>query len=129
MDAGERRKSLDEITRLIIGSAQRVSRVLGSGFLEKVYENALLIELKRSGLMAQSQTPIQVKYENEVVGEYIADILVEKQVLVELKAVIGLDNIHQAQCMNYLKASQLTVCLLINFGQPKIEIKRIVNGF
>jgi GxxExxY protein len=129
MNVDEKRKSLDEMTRLIIGSAQRVSRVLGSGFLEKVYENALMIELKRSGLRAQSQAPLQVKYENEVVGEYIADILVEKQILVELKAVISLDNVHQAQCMNYLKASQLTVCLLINFGQPKIEIKRIVNGF
>ena len=129
MNADEKRNSQDQITRLTIGAAQRVSTVLGNGFLEKAYENALMIELKRSGLIAQAQTPIQVKYESEVVGEYLVDILVEKQILIELKAVIALDNIHKAQCMNYLKASQLSVCLLINFGQPKIEIKRIVNGF
>ena len=129
MDADEKRIKLDQITKLIIGSAQRVSTVFGCGFLEKVYENALMIELKRSGLTVQSQTPIQVKYSGEVVGDYLADILVEKEVLVELKAVIALDKIHQAQCMNYLKASQLSVCLLINFGLPKLEIKRIVNGY
>lgn len=125
----EKRALLDEMSHQIIGAAQRVSRVLGCGFLEKVYENALMIELKRNGLSAQSQTPIHVKYEGEIVGEYLTDILVEKKIIVELKAVTALDKVHYAQCMNYLKASHLSVCLLINFGNPRLEVKRIVNGF
>ncbi len=102
---------------------------MGNGFLEKVYANALLIELKRAGLDVRCEVALKVKYENKVVGVYVADMIVEDEVLVELKAVMALDRIHQAQCLNYLKATGLTVCLLINFGRPKIEIKRVVNGF
>ncbi len=129
MRADEKREWLDGITRKIIGSAQRVSTVMGNGFLEKVYANALLIELKRAGLDVRCEVALKVKYENKVVGVYVADMIVEDEVLVELKAVMALDRIHQAQCLNYLKATGLTVCLLINFGRPKIEIKRVVNGF
>ena len=120
---------LDWITEKIIGCAYKVSNTLGCGFLEKVYEDALLIELKKTGLEELQQAPMEVVYDGQIVGEYFADILVERSVIVELKAVKDLDEIHFAQCINYLKGSNLKVCLLINFGKPKIEIKRIVNEY
>ena len=101
---------------------------LGTGFLEKVYENALVHEIRKTGLLAERQVPTIVKYDNIAVGEYISDILVEKCVIVELKAAKNIDNIHLAQCMNYLKATELKLCLLLNFGTPKVQIKRIVNN-
>ena len=76
-----------------------------------------------------NQKSIQVKYDGQVVGDYISDLIVENLVLVELKATQSLDEIHMAQCLNYLKAANLRLCLLINFGRPKIEVKRIMNGF
>jgi len=106
-----------------------VGHSLGCGFLEKVYENALAIELRRKGLEAEQQRAVTVFYEGEVVGDFLADILVEGEVVVELKATKSLDDVHMAQCLNYLKATGLTVCLLINFGQPRVEVKRIVSGF
>jgi GxxExxY protein len=118
---------LNEITEKIIGCAYTVSNTLGSGFLEKVYENALAIELKKQGLRVVQQNEIQVRYDNIVVGEYIADLLVENTIIVELKAVKSLDDIHSAQCLNYLRATQLKTCLLLNFGKPKLEIKRLSN--
>jgi GxxExxY protein len=118
---------LNELTGRIIGCAYAVSNGLGAGFLEKVYENALTHELRKSGLRAQQQQPIQVVYDGTVVGDYMADIVVEESVIVELKAVKALDDVHFAQCINYLKATRMKICLLINFGQPKIEIKRFVN--
>ena len=117
---------IDQITEKIIGCAFTVSNTLGAGFLEKVYENALAIEIKNAGLVVQQQYGIQVFYAGSVVGEYVADLLVEDQVIVELKCAAGLDNIHMAQCMNYLKATGMKICLLINFGKPKIQIKRII---
>ena len=119
---------INKITETIIGCAYAVSNTLGSGFLEKVYENSLAIEIRKAGLQVQQQHGIQVYYSGAVVGEYIADLVVENQVLVELKAVKELDLVHMAQCMNYLKATSLKVCLLINFGRPKIQVKRIVNN-
>ena len=110
----------------MIGAAYKVGNTLGSGFLEKVYENALAIEIRKVGLQAIQQHPIKVKYEGAVVGEFVADVLVQNEVLVELKAVKALDEIHLAQCLNYLKATGLRICLLINFGNPKIEIKRVM---
>jgi GxxExxY protein len=98
---------------------------LGYGFLEKVYENALLIEFRKSGLAAKPQAPIKVLYDQQIVGEYFVDILVEDCVIVEIKAVKSLVKEHEAQLLNYLKASQMEVGLLINFG-PKPEIKRKV---
>ncbi len=120
-------EALNELTRRIIGCAYTVSNDLGAGFLEKVYENALAYELKTNRLCVQQQQPIEVLYKGVVVGEYVADLLVERFVLVELKAVKAIDGIHSAQCLNYLKATGLPICLLINFGQPKIEIKRFAN--
>jgi GxxExxY protein len=80
-------------------------------------------------LRVQSQVPVQVKYDNVVVGEYVCDLLVQDSVVVELKAVKALDDVHMAQCLNYLKATGLKVCLLINFGKKKVEFRRIVNHF
>ena len=117
------------ITRRIIGCAYRVSNTLGSGFLEKVYENALAHELRKTGFGVQQQQAVQVRYDGIIVGDFVADLLVENCVLVELKAVQGLDDVHLAQCMNYLKATGLRVCLLLNFGKPRLEIKRVVHKY
>jgi GxxExxY protein len=116
---------LDSVTRTVIGCAYRVANTLGCGFLEKVYENALAHEIRRAGLLAQQQCQIEVLYDDIVVGEYVADLLIEKCVLVELKAAKSLERVHLAQCLNYLKGSNLRVCLLINFGTPKVQVKRI----
>lgn len=119
----------DALSEQAIGCAFTVSNTLGCGFLEKVYENALALELKNQGLRVQQQHPIKVRYKNIEVGDYIADLLVEERLLIELKAAKELDEIHAAQCLNYLKATGLQACLLINFGTPKIEVKRLVNHF
>ena len=118
--------NLNVVTEKIIGAAYAVGNTLGSGFLEKVYENALVHEIRKAGLQVDQQHSIQVRYDGIVVGDYVADLLVEGRVLVELKAVQALDDIHLAQCLNYLKATKLKICLLINFGKPKVEIRRIV---
>jgi GxxExxY protein len=120
--------SLNQITECVIGCAYQVSNVLGSGFLEKVYENALALEIRKAGYEAAQQYAVTVQYDGQSVGEYVADILVKQTVLVEVKAVRKIDDVHMAQCMNYLKATGLRVCLLINFGSPKVEIKRIIHG-
>ncbi|HUT75813.1 MAG TPA: GxxExxY protein [Armatimonadota bacterium] len=129
MNADERRRALDAVTERVIGCALHVGHTLGCGFLEKVYENALAIELKRKGLGVEQQHGVAVRYEGEMVGDFVADLLVEGQVVVELKAAKSLDDAHMAQCLNYLKATGLTVCLLINFGTPRVEVKRVVSGF
>jgi GxxExxY protein len=129
MHADERRLKLDRITERIIGCVYKVSNILGSGFLEKVYENALTLELRKNGLKVKQQHGIQVRYDGVVIGEFAADLLVEDKVIIELKATRALDDIHMAQCLNYLKATDLSVCLLINFGKPKAEIRRIVSNF
>ncbi len=129
MDVIEHREKLDRITETIIGCAYTVQSILGSGFLERVYGNALFHELGKHGLEVAQQHAIKVNYDGIVVGDYVADLLVENEVLVELKAVKVLDDIHRAQCMNYLTATGKTVCLLINFGSPKLEVKRIVKNF
>jgi GxxExxY protein len=119
-------EKLNPISEKIIGCAYTVSNALGVGFLEKVYENALVHELRKTGLKAEQQRIIHVWYDGIVVGEYIADLLVEDAVLVELKALKTLDPIHQAQCINYLRATGLRLCLLLNFGLRQVEIKRLV---
>jgi GxxExxY protein len=124
-----REDSLNRIAGTVIGSAYRVANGLGPGFLEKVYENALAFEIAKEGLRVNQQCPIAVKYDGVTVGDFCADMLVEHRVLVELKAVKAFDEIHMAQCINYLRATGLTVCLRINFGSPKVQIKRIVNEF
>ena len=109
------------LTEQIIGCAFKVHGVLGPGFLEKVYENALLHELRKSGLNAASQHRIQVLYDSIVVGDYIADILVEGRVLVELKAVKAIEDIHIAQALNYLKATELLLKKTTAYSQNKIH--------
>ncbi|MFL5255305.1 MAG: GxxExxY protein [Rhodopila sp.] len=107
---------LNRLSETIIGSVFRVMNGLGAGFLERVYQNALAHELRKTGLEVAQQQIIMVHYDDVPVGTYSADLLVENAVLVELKAVKALDNTHAAQCINYLKATALRLCLLLNFG-------------
>jgi GxxExxY protein len=118
----------DEITEKIIGAAYKVANTLGSGFLEKVYENALFIEIKKQGLDVKQQYNLPVYYEGEIVGDYYADLFIEKSVIVELKTAKELAPEFSAQVINYLKAAKLNTGLLINFGKPKIEIKRLFRN-
>jgi GxxExxY protein len=118
---------INKITETVIGCAYKVSNTLGCGFLEKVYENALAYELQQAGAKVQQQLEIPVYYGNILVGNYTADLLVDGLVLVELKTVKALDDIHLAQCMNYLRATQMQLCLLINFYRPRVEIRRVIN--
>jgi len=129
MNADERRSKINQLTEKIIGCVLQVSNVLGAGFLEKVYENALVVELRQSNLRVEQQHRIEVRYRDVLVGDFVADILVEGCVIVEVKAVKALDDIHAAQCLNYLRATQLQICLLVNFGTPKATVKRIVHNF
>ena len=119
---------LDHLTSRIIGSAMAVSNGLGTGFLEKVYENALAHELHKAGLTFLQQRDVTVMYDGVIVGDYAVDLLVEEAVIVELKAVKAIVEIHRAQCINYLRATGLRVCLLRNFGNPRLEIRRVVVG-
>ncbi|MDK2982491.1 MAG: hypothetical protein PWQ55_2838 [Chloroflexota bacterium] len=120
-------EDLNAITRKVIGCAFLVSNQLGPGFLEKVYENALAVELAKCGLKHDQQVVLKVHYQGIVVGDYVADLLIEDAILVELKAVDALSTVHTAQCLNYLKATGLKLCLLMNFGMQKVQIKRIIN--
>jgi len=120
--------NINDLTYQINGAIFKVSRTLGAGFLEKVYENALMIELRERGIKSESQAPIRVLYKDETVGEYFADILVEDKIIIELKAVENLSKLHEAQILNYLKATEIQVGLLVNFKHPKAEIKRMVLG-
>ena len=125
MNADEYR--VNQLTEQIIGCAYRVANGLGCGFLEKPYENAMAHELRKNGLAVQQQMSIVIRYDGVVVGDYIADLIVENLVMLELKAIKSLEEIHSAQCINYLRATGIPVCLLINFGKPKIEVKRLIN--
>ena len=116
----------EDLTYKIRGAIFEINRELGAGFLEKVYENALMIELKDRGLKAETQVPITVRYKNKNVGEYFADVVVENRVILELKAVESLEKIHEAQLLNYLRATEYKVGLLVNFTHPKAVIRRFV---
>jgi GxxExxY protein len=118
---------LNQVTERVLGCAYKVSNTLGCGFLEKVYENALALEMRKEGLKVVEQYPLRVFYEGTAVGDYVADLLVEDVLLLELKAVRALDEVQFAQCLNYLRASGLKLCLLINFGNPRLEVRRIVS--
>jgi GxxExxY protein len=120
-------KDVNGLTEKVIRCAFTVSNALGCGFLEKVYENALAHELRKAGLKTDQQHGITIRYDGVVVGEYAADLLVEGVLLVELKTVKDLDDVHLAQCLNYLRATNLCLCLLMNFAKPKVEIRRIAN--
>lgn len=113
----------------MLGAIFEVSNTLGVGFLEKVYERALLRELTLRGIRATAQTSLTVTYKGQNVGVYFTDILLEDVLVIELKCADRLANEHTAQCLNYLRASGLGLCLLVNFQKPKVEWKRIINRF
>lgn len=115
----------EELTGAIIACCYEVANELGWGFLESVHEKALLIALRDKGLGAENQVPVPVEFRGQCVGEFFADIIVEDKVVVELKAVKALLPEHQAQVINYLKATGKKVGLLVNFGRPKVEVKRL----
>lgn len=114
----------EELTGRIISCAFKVYNTMGFGYLESVYERCLLIELRKAGLTAESKIPITVFYEQQIVGEFIADILVEDTIIIELKSVRQLAKFHEMQLVNYLVATKKDVGLLINFGEEKVEVKR-----
>ena len=115
----------DALREAVIGCAFTVANTLGSGFLEKVYENALAHELKKTGMIVEQQVPISVLYDGVIVGSYVSDLMVEHSLLVELKACKAIEDIHLAQCLNYLKATGIHTCLLLNFGTPKLQVRRL----
>ena len=117
-----------ELSDKIIGAAIEVHKQFGNGFLEKVYENAMIVELNLNNINAESQSKIIVKYKNQVVGDYFADIIVENKIILELKVCEKIKEIHKAQLLNYLKATGTKVGYLINFGNPtKLDFKRLVK--
>lgn len=116
-----------DLTFKIIGIAMEVHRELGFGFLEKVYENALMVAFRLAGIKAIQQAPIKVYFRGEVVGEYIADILVEDKVILELKSQDKITDLHRAQTLNYLKATNLKVALILNFSKRSLEHERLVR--
>ena len=117
----------DSLSAQVLDAVSEVSGVLGMGFLETVYHHALLHELALRGLRARSQASFAITYKDQCVGEYFADILVEDALVVELKCVESLSNQHLAQCLNYLRASGQSACLLVNFQAPGVEWRRIAN--
>ena len=119
----------NDISKRVIACAFEVSNTLGVGFFEKVYEKALCVEMSRKGLYYQSQYPVPVRYKGVHVGEYFVDILVENSLLLELKAASSLCKEHEAQLLNYMKASGITHGLLLNFGTPRVGIKRMICHF
>ena len=121
--------SSKRLSERVLKCAQNVSHGLGAGFLEKVYENALCIELTQASIPFQRQQQFAISYRGEDVGKYIADIVVEDRLLIELKALSAFNKEHDAQVMNYLKASGLTVGLLLNFGVARLGIRRIVWNY
>lgn len=127
-DLRDGRLLYEQITRDIIGSAFEVINELGIGFLESVYEKALLIALRQRGHIAVSQHPMTVMFRGVEIGTFFADMLVDEKVIVELKAVKSITPEHQAQVINYLQATGSEVGLLINFGNPKLEYKRFTRS-
>lgn len=115
-----------DLTYKIIGLAMEVHNELGYGFLEKVYENALMIQLKNENIKAEKQFPLKIYFKNQVVGEYYPDIIVDDKVIIELKATEKIIDAHKAQTLNYLKGTRLKVALIINFGKEKLEYERMV---
>ena len=129
MNAETERQRLNSVSRAVIGAAQRVSSTLGYGFLEKVYENALVLEMKNRAISVDQQRPVRVLFDGQIVGDYTPDLLVESSVIVEVKAVSALAQIHRQQCLNYLRATDLRLALLLNFGRAHLEVARVVWHF
>lgn len=118
---------LNALSNRIIGCALTVARALGCGLLERVYQNALAHELHKAGLPVAQHPSLTVRYDGVIVGEYFADLLVQDAILVELKTARALNDSHRAQCLTYLRATGLHLCLLLNFGAPRLEIRRVVQ--
>jgi len=114
----------EELTEKIIGCAYRAYNMMGYGFLESVYEKCLMIELKKADLRAERQKPISVEYEEQIVGEFIADIIVEESVILELKSIKQIVRAHEVQLVNYLVATGIDIGLILNFGEQKVEVRR-----
>ncbi len=129
MNVPRERERLNLLSGAAIGAAQKASTALGYGFLEKVYENALCLELRKRQLEVLQQCPLQVTYEGIVVGDYIPDLLVENSLIVEIKAISSIERPHRQQCLNYLRASNLTLGLILNFGHAHLEVGRVVYHF
>ena len=115
-----------DLSYQIVGLAIQVRKELGFGFLEKIYENALKVLLEENGIKAEQQFPIKVSFHERIIGDYIADILIENQIILELKAQDEIVEIHKAQTLNYLKATGLKLAILLNFGKDILEHKRLV---
>ncbi len=118
----------DVLSEQVLGCAYRVSNGLGPGFVERVYENALAHELCKAGVPFERQKGIEVWYDGVMVGQFVCDFVVNGRLLVELKAVKALDELHMAQGLNYLRSTSMEACLLLNFGTPKLEVRRLVRG-
>ena len=123
------RESLNALFEAVVGAAYEVSNIMGPGFLEKIYERALVKELALRGIPATPQVSYGVVYKGQPIGDYIADLVVDGRLLVEIKCTHRLADEHLAQCINYLTASGLRLAVLINFQRPKVEWRRIVHGF
>jgi GxxExxY protein len=119
--------SLKTISQRVIGCAYEVGNVLGCGFLEAVYESSLVVELKKQGIEVERQRLFDVHYKGEKVGRYVADLIIARRLIVEIKALSHLTSQHQAQLLNYLKATGMTVGLLLNFGKSRVEVKRLIR--
>ena len=127
MDTNKEKILYKDLSYKIVGLAMEVHNKLGYGFLEKVYEKAMMVLLRREGIQATQQAPITVRFEGEVIGDYYADILVEDKIILELKVVEKIANIHRAQALNYLKATGLRLAILLNFGKERLQYERSVQ--
>lgn len=125
---GERSR-LNRISYIVIGTAQRIHSRLGFGFNEKVYENALCLDLGSKGLDVRQQCGITVLYDGIPIGDYVPDLVVEDSVIVEIKAVERMETVHRRQCLNYLRATGFTLGLVLNFNRSRLEVARLVNKF
>ena len=127
LHVGKEKVLYKDLSYEIIGLAMNVHRQLGRGFLEKVYENALMVSFRQEEIQAEQQAPITVRFKGEVVGDYYADILVEQKIILELKAVDTILNIHRAQALHYLKATGVRLAIILNFGKESFEYVRLVR--
>jgi len=127
MDTNKEKILYKDLSYKIVGLAMEVHNKLGYGFLEKVYEKAMMVLLRREGIQATQQAPITVHFEGEVIGDYSADILVEDKIILELKVVEKIANIHRDQALNYLKATGLRSAILLNFGKERLQYERFVQ--
>ncbi|MFH1675079.1 MAG: GxxExxY protein [Pseudomonadota bacterium] len=127
MDTNKEKILYKDLSYKVIGLAMEVHSKLGYGFLEKVYENAIMVLFRREGIDAKQQAPITVYFDGEVVGDYYADILVEDKIILELKAIEKITDTHRAQTLNYLKATGLHLAILLNFGKEKLQNERFVQ--